>query len=189
MKSLIVYAHPWDGSFNHHILEITKDALSKKGNEVDVIDLHEDKFNPVFSKEGLKLFSKGEYHDPQAADYAKRLKASDEVIFIFPIWWYGVPAILKGFFDKVFLNGHTYDQDNKGEMTGRLKTKNAIALTTANIDEYTLTNFLGNPIDTQYLNGIMKLCGAEETKWIHCATVQDPESREKFVERIHEYFE
>lgn len=188
MKSLIIYAHPWEGSFNNHVLETTKKALLDKGNEVDIIDLHKDDFNPVLTREGLKNFGQGQYHDPIAADYSERLKATDEVIFIFPIWWYGAPAILKGFFDKVFLNSHTYQQNDKGEMTGLLKVKTAVALTTANIDEYTLTNFLGNPIDTQYLNGIMKLCGVEETKWIHCPTVQDTKSRQIFIEKIENQF-
>lgn len=186
MKTLIVYAHPWEGSFNHHVLEVSKAHFEEKGDTVDVIDLHKDKFDPVYHPEDLKLFASGEYHDPLAKDYSDRLKSADNVVFIFPIWWYGVPAILKGFFDKVFLNGHTYQQNDKGEMIGILDTKKAIALTTAHIDKDSLSQFLGNPVETLYLDGIMKLCGAKETEWIHCGNVHLEASREAFIKEITE---
>lgn len=188
MKTLIVYAHPWEKSFNHHVLTKTTELLEQQGDEIDLIDLHADNFDPVFHAEGLKLFNQGQYHDKMAEGYAERLKRCDRVVFIFPIWWYGPPAILKGFFDKVFLNNHTYSQENKGEMTGLLKTKTAIALTTANIDEFTMTEYLGNPVKTLYLGGIMETCGVEDSDWIHCGTVQDQKSREKFLNKIDKYF-
>ncbi|CAM3600841.1 NAD(P)H-dependent oxidoreductase [Erysipelothrix urinaevulpis] len=186
MKSLIVYAHPWDGSFNQHVLLETKKILESRGDNIDIIDLYKDGFNPVLDQADLKVFGQGNYADPIAEDYANRLKQADNVIFVFPIWWYGPPAILKGFFDKVFLKNHTYKQNDKGEMTGILTGKKAIALTTANIDQYTLMNYLGNPIENTYLNGIMKLCGIPETKWVHCPTVHLEESRTQFLKEIKE---
>ncbi|HEY4537793.1 MAG TPA: NAD(P)H-dependent oxidoreductase [Erysipelothrix sp.] len=184
MNTLIVYTHPWEGSFNHHVLETSKHVLETKGHQVDVIDLHADGFDPIYHSHELKLFSQGKYLDPLAEDYARRLKNADNVVFIFPIWWYGPPAILKGFFDKVFLNGHTYQQNDKGEMKGILNIKKAVAITTAHIEKIPLTEFLGNPIETLYLDGIMKLCGAQSTQWLHCGNVHLPDAREKFINDI-----
>ena len=184
MNTLIVYTHPWDGSFNHHVLETTIETYQNKGHEVDVIDLHKDNFDPIYHSEELKLFASGQYKDKLAEDYSNRLKKADNVVFIFPIWWYGPPAMLKGFFDKVFLNGHTYQQNDKGEMLGILNIQQAVALTTAHIEKDPLSQFLGNPIETLYLDGIMKLCGAKETKWLHCGNVHLEDSRTAFIEDI-----
>ncbi len=186
MKSLIIYAHPWDGSFNHSILERIMDKLKDKGNKVDLIDLNKDGFDPVMNVNDLQLFSKGEYADPLAENYVKRLLDADELIFIFPIWWYGEPAILKGFYDKVFLKGHTYKEENR-QLVGLLKTHKATIITTATIDKKVFS-YLGDPIQNVLANGILKTVGINNFTWIHCPTVYDNEARELFVSKINHHF-
>ena len=186
MKSLIIYAHPWDGSFNHSVLERVKSHLENKGNQVDVIDLNKDNFDPVMRVADLELFSKGEYADKLALDYVKRLTVADELIFIFPIWWYGEPAILKGFYDKVFLKGHTYKEEDR-RLVGLLKTHKATILTTATIDEQVFS-YLGDPIQNVLAKGILKTVGINDFTWIHCPFVYDPESRKNFTDKIDNLF-
>lgn len=186
MKSLIIYAHPWDGSFNHFVLETVKENLMKKGNKVDIIDLNKDNFNPVMQAEDLKVFVKGEYYDKQALDYVNRLKDADELVLVFPIWWYGEPAILKGFYDKVLLKGTTYD-DSSGVLEGLLQTKKATIITTANIDKKIFTH-LGDPIKNVLSNGILRTIGVNDISWIHCPTVHLESSREHFLNEINEHF-
>ena len=186
MKSLIIYAHPWDGSFNHFVLESITENLVKKGNEVDVIDLNKDNFNPVMQAADLKVFVKGEYHDKLAEDYVNRLKEAEELILVFPIWWYGEPAILKGFYDKVLLKGTTYD-DSNGSLEGLLNTKQATIVTTANIDKQ-IFSYLGDPIKNVLSNGILKTVGVENIDWIHCPTVHLETSREQFLSEINTHF-
>lgn len=186
MKSLIIYAHPYEGSFNNFVLSKTKNLLIEKGNLVDVIDLNSDGFNPVMTKDDLKLFSKGEYFDSLASNYAKRLKEADELVLIFPIWWYGEPAILKGFYDKVLLKGHTYDEvDHK--LKGLLKADKATILTTANITEE-IFKFLGDPIKNVLSNGILNTVGINNVSWIHCSTVHDNSSRDEYLNKIEDHF-
>ncbi|MEG0326961.1 MAG: NAD(P)H-dependent oxidoreductase [Erysipelothrix sp.] len=186
MKTLIVYTHPWDGSFNHHVFEETKRLITEKGNEVDVIDLHSDGFKPDFTPEDLRVFGKGEYADAQAEDYVNRLKEADEVIFIHPIWWYGAPAMLKGFFDKVFLKGQTYVQDENHNIKGILGIKKSAVFTTGNINKE-FFSALGDPIERTMIQGIFGMVGIENTTWIHCPTVHMEESRENFIKEINEY--
>ena len=68
-KNLIVYAHPYDKSFNHAILAQVQDLLEKKGQTYELIDLYEDGFNPVYTKEELALFNKGQALDPLVLKY------------------------------------------------------------------------------------------------------------------------
>ncbi|CCV64590.1 Flavodoxin-like fold domain protein [Alteracholeplasma palmae J233] len=186
MKTLIVYAHPWDGSFNHHVLGQVKELLAKKNHEIDVIDLNKDGFNPVMRPEDLKVFVKGEYADEKAADYVKRVKEADELVFIFPIWWYGEPAILKGFYDKVFLKGQVYGEVDH-QLKGLLKSERATIITTANIDKK-IFSFLGDPIQNVLANGILRTVGINNVTWIHCPTVHVEESRNNFLAEINTHF-
>lgn len=81
------------------------DSLKAQNHTVDVIDLQADRYNPVITKEGLTNWRTKEYVDEQSQNYLLRLKKADEIIFIFPVWWEVMPAMLKGFIDKVFCKG------------------------------------------------------------------------------------
>jgi NAD(P)H dehydrogenase (quinone) len=186
MKTLIIYTHPWDGSFNHSVLMHTLNILEEKGNSVDVIDLYADGFDPVMRVEDLALFGKGEYNDTQAKDYVNRLKAADRVIFMFPIWWYGMPAMLKGFFDKILLKGATYTEDENKNMKGLLEVKESAIFTTANISK-NIFEKIGDPIKNTMINGMFDMVGIGDTTWIHADTIHLEESRLKFMDEIEAY--
>lgn len=187
MKNLIVYAHPWDGSFNKFVLDKVKANIIEKGEEVDVIDLNKDGFNPVMQEADLAVFAQGEYADELARNYAERIVSADNIIFIFPIWWYGEPAILKGFYDKVFIKGQVYKDNPDKTISGLLKSNSATIITTANIDK-TIFTHLGDPIQNVLANGILRTAGIENVKWIHCPTVHLEESRKEFLNKIDKHF-
>ena len=81
-KTTVVYAHPYEKSFNHGILETVKAAIAAKGDELDVLDLYADGFNPVYQPQELAMFSRGEYLDPLIGRYHESLRGADRVIFI-----------------------------------------------------------------------------------------------------------
>ncbi|AMC93517.1 hypothetical protein AOC36_05835 [Erysipelothrix larvae] len=185
MKTLVVYTHPWEESFNHFVLETTVSKLEAKGYSVDVIDLHKDGFNPAFTQDDLRLFGKGEYHDELAANYIKRVKEADEIIFVFPIWWYGMPAMLKGFFDKVMLKGQAYGEVNH-KLTGLLNIQKGAVFTTASVTEEIL-KYVGDPIGQTTINGIFAMIGIHNVTWIHCATVHLEASRLEYLSKIEAF--
>lgn len=186
MKTAIIYAHPYEGSFNHSVFLEVQKLLKNQGKEIDIFDLYEDGFDPVMRKEDLKLFSKGQYADELAKSYVERLRSADELVIIFPIWWYGEPAILKGFYDKVFLKGWTYEEKDH-RLVGVLPIKKATILTTASIDKTTFS-YLGNPIENVLAKGTLGMIGIENVEWIHCPTVYDESSRLKYLEEIKKHF-
>lgn len=186
MKTLIIYAHPWEESFNNHVLKYSIEKFSDIGHQVDVIDLHADGFDPVMRPEDLRLYAKGEYHDPLAQTYVNKLKDSDHVIFVFPIWWYDMPAILKGFFDKVMLKNQAYAENEDMTLTGILDVNKSAVFTTANIDKG-FFDIVGGPINNTLINGTFKMIGIENATWIHCPTVHLEESRNAFLSEISEY--
>lgn len=186
MKTLVIYAHPWDGSFNNFVKDKVSSLLEANNKTVDIIDLNKDGFNPVLEQADLKEFQRGRFNDKLALSYVNKLKEADELVFIFPIWWYGEPAILKGFYDKVLLKGHVYEQiDNK--IQGTLKIDNATIITTAAIDKEFFES-VGDPINNVLANSILKTIGVKKSSWIHCETVHLEESRINFLNKLDQHF-
>ncbi len=110
----IVFAHPWHGSFNAAILDTIISKLNKDNRAYQLIDLYKDEFNPVMTEKELSFFNKGESPYELTLKYQSIIKNTDEIVFIFPIWWGSAPAILKGFFDKVMLKGFAYNYGSTG---------------------------------------------------------------------------
>ena len=121
MQHLIIIAHPNPNSFNHAILERVKETLIRLGANVEVRDLYQIGFNPCFSEDDFNKVHGG--HSPHdVVTEQKFIKHADKITFVSPIWWGYIPAILKGYFDRVFTNGFAYTNVNGGAK-GLLGTK------------------------------------------------------------------
>lgn len=176
----IIYAHPYDGSFNHAVLqEITK-SLEKAGQSYTVIDLYADGFNPAIEAPDLRLYSRGETTDPLVEKYLKTLLSTDRLIFIFPVWWGMMPAIVKGFFDKVLLVGSAYRYSEEGALIpDKINIERTLMLTTSQspADRF-------KPFFAEYLKEtICDAVGFHNLEWIDCEqTAHGPaKNREDFL--------
>jgi NAD(P)H dehydrogenase (quinone) len=128
VKYLIVYAHPNPKSFNHAILETISQELQKTKGEFTVRDLYRIGFNPILSTKDLLAMQNGAV----SKDIKKEqnyISKADTLIFIFPIWWSAMPAMLKGYIDRVFSLGFAYDI-TEDEVMGLLKGKKVFIVTT-----------------------------------------------------------
>ncbi|MBY0220742.1 NAD(P)H-dependent oxidoreductase [Paenibacillus illinoisensis] len=113
MKHLIVYAHPHADSFNRAILNTAVETLEAQGHEVVVRDLYALEFQPVLSAADTASMRAGQ--NPQdIATEQKFITDADAITFIYPIWWTGLPAILKGYVDRVFAYGFAYASSEAG---------------------------------------------------------------------------
>ena len=104
MKYLVVYAHPNPKSFCHAIKEEIVVRLKEQGAIVDVRDLYQMGFNPVLSANDFMQLAQKKI----PADIQKEqdlVAGADTIIFIYPVWWFSMPAILKGYVDRVFMRG------------------------------------------------------------------------------------
>jgi len=164
----IIYAHPYEGSLNHGILTRLTDYFTQVNQPYQVIDLYQDGFNPRFSKEELRLFSRGETPYPLVKHYQQLISQSNELIFITPIWWHQIPAELKGFFDKVMLRGFAYNE--APEWHGLLTyIQKATVITTATLTKDYLKKESGDPIQGNLINRVFTDIGIDpnQTNWIH----------------------
>ncbi|TPJ34633.1 NAD(P)H-dependent oxidoreductase [Mesorhizobium sp. B2-8-3] len=108
MKILVLFAHPVETSFNAGLHRTIVERLAAADHAVDDCDLYAEDFDPRLTRaERLG------YHDPRGPDdavapYVERLRNAEALVLSFPVWNYGYPAILKGFFDRVFLPGVSF---------------------------------------------------------------------------------
>ncbi|WP_294205553.1 NAD(P)H-dependent oxidoreductase [uncultured Chryseobacterium sp.] len=124
MRHLIIYGHPNDESLNHHFLNTVTEILKAQNHEIRIRDLYQLNFNPVLSQQDLKDQRSGQLSEDIKEEQAHILWA-DHITFIYPIWWTGMPAIMKGFIDRVFSYGFAYRYDQgiqKGLLTGTMAT-------------------------------------------------------------------
>jgi putative NADPH-quinone reductase len=109
MRVLYVYCHPLPESFHAAIRARALEALDAAGHEVDLLDLYAEKFDPVLSEDARR-----HYHDPAhnrigLERYVDRLTSTEAIILQFPTWCFGLPAMLKGFFDRMIMPGVAFD--------------------------------------------------------------------------------
>jgi NAD(P)H dehydrogenase (quinone) len=128
MKHLVVYAHPHPESFNHAIMETIVQTLENKGHEVVVRDLYALDFQPVLKPEDTDAMKSG--HIPEDIKTEQEfITQSDVITFIYPIWWAGLPAIIKGYVDRVFSYGYAYAYGEEG-IIQLLKGKKGLIINT-----------------------------------------------------------
>lgn len=124
MKHLIIYAHPNPQSLNSHFKQTLIEHLLNTGHEVVVRDLYQLNFNPVLSLEDMQGQRVGEVANDVKQEQ-EFIFWADHITFIYPIWWTGMPAIMKGYIDRVFSYGFAYRYDQgiqKGLLTGKQTT-------------------------------------------------------------------
>lgn len=168
MRTVIVYNHPYEGSYCNAILSVVTDGLRKANHEIDLMHLDRDEFNPRMSAEDLKAFVAHQPIDPQVIDYGERLEKADHLIFIFPIWWDIMPATTKGFIDRVLSPGVVYDHHPRGfGLVPLLKNLKSITLiTTMNKPKIMYSLLIGNLIRKVMLRSIFKTMGYKNLNWI-----------------------
>ena len=192
MRVAIVFNHPYEGSYNNAILAAVTKGLQNARHEVDLMHLDNDGFNPAMSKADLKAFVDHIPVDPQVIDYNERLKKADHLIFIFPIWWDLMPAMTKGFIDRVLNPGVVYDHHPRGfGLLPLLKNlKSVTIITTMNKPKIMYSLLIGNLIRKAMLRSVFQTMGYKNLHCISFALVKSvgQKTREKWLINLENKF-
>ena len=180
-KVFLVYGHYNDKSFNAAIKEEFINTVKENGNEVDVVDLYKEKFNPVYA---------GEKPDEIVLDHQKRIEASDVIVLIAPIWNFRMPAILEGWIDKVLAPPWAFKFikifGNYGYPIGNLKGKNAIVFCTYGSPQFAIRTFFLNMPTKSLRRGVFNICGITNViykRYFAVPFVSD-DKRKKFLKDV-----
>jgi NAD(P)H dehydrogenase (quinone) len=185
MQYLILYSHPNPKSFNHAIMETVRDTLTKTGEKVSVRDLYAQNFNPVLSANDLAGMMQGKLASDVKAEQ-DFVSAADVIVVIYPLWWAGMPAILKGYIDRVFTEGFAYRIAGP-DLEGLLKGKKVLLITTTGAPQemYEASGMFKSMAQTTG-EGIFQFTGMEliEHKYFCAIPYVTDEDRKKMLEEV-----
>lgn len=158
MNILLVYAHPNPRSFNRAILETADAALRERGHATRIHDLYQMQFRAALDGEDLLRNWRGDL-PVETRREQDAIRWAQGLVFVYPIWWFGPPAILKGWIDRVFTRKFAFDFGPDG-MKGLLAHERALILNTLGGDEATYQRehwheLLARPIT----EGVLGACG------------------------------
>jgi len=189
MKHLIIYAHPNQESLNGQFKQAIEKILVQQKQDVIVRDLYTLGFDPVLSLEDMTGQRKGIVNE-LIKNEQEYIKWADIVTFIYPIWWTGMPAIMKGYIDRVFSYGFAYRYD-QGIQKGLLTGKQAIILNThgKSNEEYS-TIGMDKALLLTSDKGIYTYCGFQVTEhfFFDKADRSTPEVIEIWLSKIRDLY-
>jgi len=127
MRVLYLYCHPLPESFHAAIRDRALAGLKAGGHEVDLLDLYAEKFDPVLSEDARRHYHDTSRNRAGLEGTIARLQGADALVVQFPIWCFGMPAMLKGFFDRLIIPGVAFDLSDPARARPMLKNFKRIA--------------------------------------------------------------
>ncbi|RAW02425.1 NAD(P)H-dependent oxidoreductase [Pseudochryseolinea flava] len=177
-KVLIINGHPDKQSYNAALLDAYKSGLSKTEAQVSEINIVDLQFNPNL---GFGYRKRTEL-EPDLVTAIEKIEAAEHLVWVFPMWWYGSPAIMKGFIDRVFLPGIAFQPREGNPFPKKLwKGKSGHIIVTADTPRWYDWLIMKSPTLNQFKKGTLELCGVGPVKVTYIAPIKD--STEKFRKR------
>lgn len=160
MKALIVYCHPRPESFNAAIRDLVLQKLQNAGAETRLVDLYACGFSPMLTAAELEGYEDCPANTAPVEDHVADIRWCDTLIFIYPTWWYGLPAMLKGWLDRTLLPDVAFlmpNETHKDIRPGLTHITRLGVFTTCGASRW-LTMFIGAPGKRTLMRGVGLLC-------------------------------
>lgn len=189
MRALVVYCHPDPESFNAAICDLVCQRLTKAGAELRVLDLYARGFDGALSRAEWKGYLNSPANRASVEEDAAALEWCDTLIFVYPTWWYGLPALLKGWLDRVMLPDVAFlmpDGVNKTIRPGLSHITRLGVFTTCGASRL-LTFLVGAPGKRTLLRGVRLLCARRCRTAFAAHYLMDsstPDSRAAHLQRV-----
>ena len=193
MRVLVIYAHPLADSFAGALHHTVVETLERVGHEVDDCDLYAIGFDPVMTPVERRAHNT-EHPDLSAVEtHVARLRAADALVLCFPVWWYGMPAILKGYFDRVWVNGVAFHLHAGGRMDAALhRLQKLWVVCTYGAPWWLIKLVLRDPVRAVIHTGIRGLCTRHvKSRFFALYSIEAKTSVEtgQFLEKVRRAFE
>lgn len=158
MRWLVVYSHPVPESFCAALRDRCVEVLRQRGHEVRLIDLHAEEFDPVMRCDERRVYNSMKAEDHPVPAHADHLRWAEAILFVYPTWWYGLPAMLKGWLDRVWTPGVTFDMPDDGPIRPLMTHVRRIGVVTTCGASFLWSHLVGHPGRKTILRGIRALC-------------------------------
>jgi NAD(P)H dehydrogenase (quinone) len=191
LRILVLFAHPVETSFGAAIHARLVTTLRARGHEVDDCDLNAEGFDPVMTRQDRIDYHEVGINRSRVSPYVDRLLAAEALIFSFPVWNMGFPAILKGFVDKVFLPGVSFKLEPNGDYTPTLYNIKRLGVVCTYGGARLHTFLMGDP-SRKFLTRSMRLICAPGARCDYVAHYDmnhsTPERRAAFLQEVETRF-
>ncbi len=185
-KILIINGHPNAESFNFGIAEAYKNGAITSGAHVETITIANLSFNP-----NLQFgYQKRTNLEPDLLESWEKIKTADHLVWIHPVWWGGLPAITKGFIDRLFLPGMAFQyRENSVWWDKLLKGKTAHIITTLDQPSWYYRLVYGRPSINQLKKSTLEFCGIKPVKVSYIGIIKgsNEEQRKKWLEKVYTF--
>lgn len=183
-KIVIINGHPNKESFNFGIVKAYRTGAEESGAEIREIVISELDFNP-----NLQFgYQKRTELEPDLLSAWENIKWADHMVWVHPVWWGGLPAIMKGFIDRLFLPGFVFQyRENSMFWNKLLKGKSAHIITTLDQPGWIYRLLFGQPSVNQLRKSTLQFCGVNPVKvtYIGIIRTSDDEKRKKWLKKMH----
>jgi putative NADPH-quinone reductase len=166
MRVLMIHSHPRADSLSAALRDAAKAALESAGHTVELRDLYAEDFSPAMSAE-----ERGRHHEVPRnlegiEDHVAALQRAEALVLVYPTWWYGMPAMLKGWFDRIWVPGVAF-RLGEGAIEPMLRNIRRIVVVTTYGSPTWLLWWMGR-IDRKLMGrGIRRLCAKDcRVEWI-----------------------
>ncbi len=189
MRALVVYSHPRESSFNAAIRDLVLERLRRAGAEVRLRDLYAEGFDPVLSANDHETYEQVPTNRQRVEDHCADLQWCDTLIFVYPTWWYGLPAMLKGWLDRVMLPDVAFIMpQGEGDTikAGLTHITKLAVFTTCGASRW-LTFFVGAPGKRTLLRGVRLILNRRVKSTFAAHFLMDsstPDSRERHLRDV-----
>lgn len=190
MRVLLVYCHPRADSFCAALRDAVREALAARGHDVELVDLYAEGFTPVLSAEERAAYHTEGANLAGVEAHVARLRAADALVLVYPTWWYGMPAMLKGWFDRVWVPGVAFRLGD-GAIEPLLTNIRRIAVVTTYGSPRWLLWYLGWPDRRLLGRGLRRLCARGcRLDWLSLTWMDQRQRRdlEAFRDRVAGHF-
>lgn len=163
MHALIVVAHPDPASLTHAVAAQVAEGVAQSGagHSSEIADLAAEGFDPRFGTTDVAVHLRTAASPADVLAEQARIDRADALVLVYPVYWWSMPALLKGWIDRVFTNGWAYDESAAGGLVKRLRRLpvHLIAIGGADLRTYARHGYFG-AMKTQIDHGIFDYCGA-----------------------------
>ena len=188
MRIRVIFAHPLDDSYAAALRDAVVETLQAGGHRVDLCDLYKESFDPVMAANERRVYRDTAANIEAVSGHVERLRQAEGVMLVFPSWWYGMPAILKGYFDRVWLPGVAFEFGPHAikPLLGNIRLFGVV--TTTGAPGWFTRLYMGNPSRKVLMRGLARLMVAPgaERFWLALYGIDNASSAERssFLERV-----
>jgi NAD(P)H dehydrogenase (quinone) len=187
MQVLVIYCHPRPDSFSAALRDAAIEGLTAAGHAVELRDLHAEGFDPVLSTAQRGAYFEDKENTRGLEDHVAALRRAEGLLLVYPTWWFGMPAMLKGWLDRVWLPGVAFRLGGPKALEPLLANIRRIGVVTTYGSPWWLLLWVGWPDRRMVRRGLRPLCARGcRTHWLGLThmDVDNPARRQRFLAKV-----